>query len=158
MKKSILALMIFVSLVIPTQHAKAEMNAKSKAFMVVTAYGTVSGALLGFASMAFGNNSRAIAQGASLGLYAGIIFGAYIVSSHNSGVPLEEDDSQGFGNEYPDEGGGFPQEDDPGSFFGSPKRVIEINQKFVNNFAPVNEKRENKIIPPLYVNIVNMSF
>ncbi len=156
MKKSILVLMLFVSLALPVQNAKAAMDAKSKAFMVVTAYGTVSGALLGFASMAFGSNSKAIAQGASLGLYAGIIFGAYIVSSHNSG-PIEDDpNAMPYGDDqYPDDGtgGGFPQEEEGGgSFFGAPKRVLEINQKFVNNFKPVNEKRENKNIPPTSLN------
>jgi hypothetical protein len=60
----------------------ASIPPKAKAFIIVAGYGTVGGALLGFASLAFGKKPRAIAQGASLGLYAGIIFGAYIVLSY----------------------------------------------------------------------------
>ncbi len=56
---------------------------KVKAFLVVSGYGAAGGALLGLASMAFGSSGRAIAQGASLGLYAGMIFGAYILMTHN---------------------------------------------------------------------------
>ncbi len=60
---------------------------KVKAFLVVSGYGAAGGALLGLASMAFGGSGRAIAQGASLGLYAGMIFGAYILMTHNEYDP-----------------------------------------------------------------------
>jgi hypothetical protein len=66
----------------PAATSSAGLPPKAKAFMIVCGYGTVGGALLGFASLAFGKKPRAIAQGASLGLYAGIIFGAYIVLSY----------------------------------------------------------------------------
>ncbi|MEX1099602.1 MAG: hypothetical protein WEB87_04210, partial [Bacteriovoracaceae bacterium] len=81
MKKLILTALITSALIFPANQAHA-LNPKTKAFLVVTAYGTVGGALLGFASMAFGTNSRSIAQGASLGLYAGIIFGTYVLTSY----------------------------------------------------------------------------
>lgn len=69
-------------------HAQGKSNAnfldpKTKAFLVICGYGTTGGALLGLASMAFGQDSKAIAQGASLGLYAGILFGAYVIYTHN---------------------------------------------------------------------------
>lgn len=57
---------------------------KLKAFLVVSGYGAAGGALLGLASMAFGQDGKAVAQGASLGLYAGMIFGAYIIFTHES--------------------------------------------------------------------------
>ncbi|MDC0255396.1 hypothetical protein OAK75_10855 [Bacteriovoracales bacterium] len=63
-------------------HAQARSGAKAKALGSMAMYGTIGGALLGTASLAFGTTARAIAQGASLGLYAGLIFGSYVVLSH----------------------------------------------------------------------------
>ncbi len=85
------------------------MDPKTKAFLVICSYGTVGGALLGLASMAFGQSSRAIAQGASLGLYSGILFGAYVVMSHDQSMaspvgdepasPYEENQYVPFNND-----------------------------------------------------------
>ena len=55
-------------------------------------YGVVGGALLGTASLAFGSGGRSIAKGASLGLYAGLIFGGYVILSY-------EMKKRGFGAE-----------------------------------------------------------
>ena len=139
-------------LVIPNQKAHA-LDAKAKAFMVITTYGTVGGALLGFATMAFGSNSRAIAQGASLGLYAGIAFGAYVISSHgNPQDSYSEDDPYGdpqsgpppgYGPPGSSDNGGFgapPPEDNSGGFFGSPERVYEINDDMIYNYRLKNKK------------------
>ena len=62
--------------------AQSRSNAKAKALGSMAMYGTIGGALLGTASLAFGTTARTIAQGASLGLYAGLIFGSYVVLSH----------------------------------------------------------------------------
>ena len=53
MKRFILPLIIFVSLITPINKANA-LDAKGRAFLVICTYGTVGGALLGFATMAFG--------------------------------------------------------------------------------------------------------
>ncbi len=71
-----------------------------KVVATMAGYGVVGGALLGTASLAFGANGRSIAKGASLGLYAGLLFGAYVVTSY-------ELKKRGYGNEsrddyYPD--------------------------------------------------------
>lgn len=112
MKKLIISLFIVSVLINPTK-SHAAMDPKAKAFAVMCGYGTVGGALLGFASMAFGANSRAIAQGASLGLYAGIIFGAYVLSSYKDPNAPEE-----YNDPY------APPENDPyappASGFGDP--------------------------------------
>lgn len=83
MKRFLLPVLVFalISISFPPK-AQAAMPPKAKAFLLVAGYGAASGALLGFASMAFGTSSRAIAQGASLGLYAGLLFGTYVVVSH----------------------------------------------------------------------------
>lgn len=111
MKKFLLLLLISFTLVLPKN--SYAMDPKAKAFAVMCAYGTVGGALLGFASMAFGSNSRAIAQGASLGLYAGIIFGSYVLTSYrNPNAPEQIDDPYA-----PPEGDPYAQ---PPGGYGSP--------------------------------------
>lgn len=58
------------------------IDPRAKALGAMALYGTVGGTLLGTASLAFGSSGRSVAKGASLGLYAGILFGSYIVISH----------------------------------------------------------------------------
>lgn len=62
--------------------ARAQLDVRIKALGAMALYGTVGGALLGTASLAFGADGRSVAKGASLGLYAGLIFGSYVVVSH----------------------------------------------------------------------------
>jgi hypothetical protein len=58
------------------------MDPKIKQLAKTALYGVAGGALLGTASLAFGTEPRSIAKGASLGLYAGLLFGGYIVVTH----------------------------------------------------------------------------
>lgn len=75
-------LIIFLFALGTTVPAKAEMDVRIKALGAMALYGTVGGALLGTASLAFGADGRSVAKGASLGLYAGLLFGSYVVLSH----------------------------------------------------------------------------
>lgn len=101
-KKFLLSVLtvVFVSgvTVCPTQ-AKADA---SREFMMSVTYGTLAGALLGTASLAFaddpGDKLQRIARGASLGLYFGILLGLYVVygvsdetDELNEILPPEED-------------------------------------------------------------------
>jgi hypothetical protein len=119
MKKLLLALFICTSLLTPKN--SYALDAKAKAFAVICGYGTVGGALLGFASMAFGSNSRAIAQGASLGLYAGIIFGTYVLTSYkdpNAEEPYDDPYAPPANDPYaPPPQGGFGS---PGGYGAPP--------------------------------------
>lgn len=83
MKRKIIGL-IFVLLLgtFPIEESHAEMDPKMKALASMALYGTIGGILLGTASLAFGTEPRSIAKGASLGLYAGLLFGGYVVVSH----------------------------------------------------------------------------
>lgn len=81
-RKIFLVLLLPLLLFIHVGEVKAEMDPKVKALGTMAVYGTVGGALLGAASLAFGAGGRAIAVGASLGLYAGLIFGTYVIVSH----------------------------------------------------------------------------
>lgn len=169
MKKLILSVFILVALTIPTQKAKA-MDPKGKAFMIICTYGTVGGALLGFASMAFGTSSRAIAQGASLGLYAGIGFGAYVISSHRKSLePQPESDYNqppppGYGD--PAGGNGFGQEggygapppsEEPSGFFGTTQRSIQINEELLFNYK-LKHKKSRDFSLPIYLPIYHKVF
>lgn len=81
------------------------MDPKVRVVASTALYGTVGGALLGTASLAFGAKGRAVAIGASVGLYAGLIFGSYVVVTHqmqknryqNPETPLPPQDN----NYYP---------------------------------------------------------
>ena len=79
MKKLIL-LTFFTTILLQNAYSA---DAKFRTLAVTSAYGTVGGLLLGTASLAFGTSGRAVAKGASLGLYAGILFGGYIIVSHS---------------------------------------------------------------------------
>ncbi len=144
MKKLFLILFISVMTMAPIQKTYA-LDAKGKAFLVICTYGTVGGALLGFASMAFGTNSRAIAQGASLGLYAGIAFGSYVLLSHksNNQVPADFDAPppgvEPLPGDAPPEGGGFGSPSSFGSpsgdgsgFFGGGGRIEQVEDNLYN--------------------------
>lgn len=94
----------------------------------MAAYGTVGGALLGTASLAFGSSGRAVAQGASLGLYAGLAFGAYVVVSHQVKRYNDENPSEDYypeTGESPYEGGGGGDEGG-GAEFWNPNAHIEF--------------------------------
>jgi hypothetical protein len=145
--------------------ARAEMPVKAKAFMTMTAYGAAGGALLGFATMAFGNSSRAIAQGASLGLYAGIIFGSYILISHYQKQTGAYDDNASpyqestdiYGDEYDSaEGGGDNGgATGKGGFFDR----FEVMQEHVHNqsFTFQSEKKKSAM-PAIQMNLFQYNF
>lgn len=101
----VMACFLFVSFLTP-QKAYADMDPKVKAITTMAAYGTVGGALLGTASLAFGAKGRSVAIGASLGLYAGILFGTYIIVTHSMGQKGYYDQPQPVRQEnyYPDDG------------------------------------------------------
>lgn len=80
----------------PWKQAQAKMDRRVKSMIVMSSYGAVGGGLLGLASMAFGAKPRWVAKGASLGLYAGIFFGGYVILSHS----FKSEDSYDDDDEY----------------------------------------------------------
>ena len=107
MKKIFISILITFSLLFSS--LTFAMDSRMKVIATMAGYGVVGGALLGTASLAFGTSGRAVAKGASLGLYAGLIFGGYIISSYELkkrgyGQPSKEDyypESQGpYENSY----------------------------------------------------------
>ncbi len=100
-KKFILIATTITLINISGHSAKADPG---REFMMSVTYGTLAGALLGTASLAFtdkpGDKLQRIARGASLGLYFGILLGLYVVY----GVPDESDELR---NILPEDDYGF---------------------------------------------------
>ncbi|MBF0300791.1 MAG: hypothetical protein HQK51_18930, partial [Oligoflexia bacterium] len=59
----LLAICSFYLFVCNIQQSKAEVDARAKIVLSMATYGTVGGALLGLASMAYGTKFRAVAVG-----------------------------------------------------------------------------------------------
>jgi hypothetical protein len=78
--------------------AKAEesMSITAKRVTVVAksaAYGTVGGLVVGLASQVFEKKTKNIFMFGSLGLYAGILLGIYVVSTSSGPAPYEGPDT-----------------------------------------------------------------
>lgn len=149
MKKIVIALSFCSFVLLPFNKAQAELPPKVKVLLLTSTYGTVAGALLGTASLAFKAKGRAVAQGASLGLYAGIIFGTYVIVSHGKkNEPVyEQAPVQDINNDSPYGGGGGGSDDyyGGGIFDGNKERLLTQNQK-------------GSQLPPLYLNLANFTF
>ncbi len=107
-------------------------------------YGVVGGALLGTATLAFGAGGRSIAKGASLGLYAGLLFGGYILMNY-------ELKKRGYGQDqksdyYPE---GSSQYEDESSYV-PPLESYEL--------AQFENKKDPKTDPLIFFNFVNYQF
>jgi hypothetical protein len=166
---SILVLAICLTAFRP-QEARAEgMPVKAKAFLTIVGYGAAGGAILGVASMAFGTSTRAVAQGASLGLYAGILFGSYVLFAHHQKRYGSYDDGSSpysestdvYTDEYQsDEGGGKSEDDDSGSsrggFFDRFKTLQ--SELHYQNFTFQSEKKKGGQMPPIQMNIFQYNF
>jgi hypothetical protein len=160
-----LLVVLFTLTFVSPREARAEVPVKAKAFLTIVAYGTAGGAILGAASTAFGTSTRAIAQGASLGLYAGIIFGTYVlVSHHNKRYGSYDDNSSPYAesndiyaDEYQDDegGGSNNEESQKGGFFD---RFETIQEKFEGNSFSSGGPRRGSRVPPLKINLFQYNF
>lgn len=88
--RSLVASIVMAALtLVAPQRAKAD---PMREFIMSCSYGVLAGTLVGAATLAFsdkpGDNLNKVARGASIGLYAGILLGLYVVY----GVPGEDED------------------------------------------------------------------
>lgn len=144
MKNFLILIALCCSLILPS--SSFAMDSKLKILGSMSGYGIVGGALLGTASMAFGGSGTAIARGASLGLYGGLIFGTYVILSY-------EAKKRGFNdqpreNYYPDSKS--PYEDSQSS--------ISIKDLSEYRLASSENKKDPKKDPLLSVNFLNYQF
>ncbi|NOT77958.1 MAG: hypothetical protein HOP07_03025 [Bacteriovoracaceae bacterium] len=128
--------------------AQAALNPKLKMVGTMAGYGAVGGALLGTASLAFGAGGRSIARGASLGLYAGILLGGYIILNY-------EMKKRGYGVEskgeyYPDSSS--PYENDQSSMEPQLPNLEDYQ------LAQFELKKDPKLDPSFYLNILQYEF
>ncbi len=126
------------------------MDGKIKALGMIALYGTIGGALLGTASLAFGSRPRAILQGASLGLYAGLIFGSYIVISHSfrDKVPTGDDEA--------------PAPEEEASIYlpqiNEKKMLLDISTSVAKRDFGINQSQDAKRFLNLYIPVLQISF
>jgi hypothetical protein len=119
------------------------MDPKVKVVGATALYGTAGGALLGTASLAFGTKGRSVAIGASLGLYAGLLFGTYVVVTHSmrqKGYFQPEQQQQE--NFYPNSDAATPYQpgnDGGGIFDGFFQRSLQLHELSISD----QERRGN---------------
>ena len=146
---------IFVLILAINSNARAEMNPRAKALGTMALYGTIGGALLGTASLAFGAKGRSVAIGASLGLYSGLLFGGYVVGSHEIQKRKYKGPQKDSDTYYPDTDGSPYEEDQSGSYDPS------YNQGY-HEEGPANlnlsDKELKKPGQTYYVQLLNYQF
>lgn len=162
---STILLVLFTLTMIRPNEARAEMPVKAKAFLTIVGYGTAGGALLGAASTAFGTSTRSIAQGASLGLYAGILFGTYVLVSHHNRQYRNYDDNSSpyqqsndiYSDEYQGDEGGSSDEGSSsgGGFFD---RFQTLQEKFHGQAFTLGAKEKGSKLPPFSMNLIQYNF
>jgi len=129
------------------------LDPKVKAVMIMAGYGTVGGALLGTASLAFGTTGRSVAKGASIGLYAGLLFGSYILISYK----MKRDQQlnpEAKPNYYPDTTGS-PYESESSQNGEEPPAQRSVNLNEINSFEKY-ENPNNKVL--LYIPVFRLNF
>ncbi len=144
MKKLIISTFVCFT-VLFSSTSSAALDPKFKMVVTMASYGVVGGALLGTASMAFGAGGRSIAKGASLGLYAGIIFGSYIILNY-------EMKKRGYGVES--KGDYYPESSGPYEYDQTNNAVdIEGYQ-----LAQFENRKDPKKDPKFFMNFLNYEF
>jgi hypothetical protein len=123
----------------------AAIDPKVKMVATMAGYGVVGGALLGTATLAFGAGGRSIAKGASLGLYAGILFGTYIIFNY-------EMKKRGYGAEQ--KGDYYPER---GTYDNNDQSFMKVDlQDF--ELAQFDQKKDPKKDPLIFMNLLNYQF
>jgi hypothetical protein len=145
--------------------SNASLDPRIKALGTMALYGTAGGALLGTASLAFGSGGRSVAKGASLGLYAGIVFGSYVVISHAL-KQRRMNNPKRDGDYYPDSENSY-EEEGPSSLFGSIKGVkgqewsarneLQEYREFAISDNRLNNTDRNKRLD-FFLPVINMQF
>lgn len=146
MKKIIIASVVCFTLLFSSV-SQAALDPKLKMVATMAGYGVVGGALLGTASMAFGAGGRSIAKGASLGLYAGLLFGGYIIFNY-------EMKKRGFGQEREQNKDYYPESSSP---YEDDQSNISLSIEDYR-LAQFENKKDPRKDPLIFMNFLNMEF
>lgn len=168
MKKFIISLFtILVFASSPLFELKAQeqgMDPRIKALAMMAMYGTVGGALLGTASLAFDGEGRNIAKGASLGLYTGLLFGGYVVISHavRKHKMMNPKPSENY---YPDTTSPYENDYNGGGAYAPEQPQLHISKSIQwEELSPLKQDsllkygKSSKFVPTYYFPIINLSF
>jgi hypothetical protein len=138
------------------------LNPKVKVLLSTGSYGIIGGALLGTATLAFGTSGRAPAQGASIGLWTGLLFGSYIILSHMIHLSTSDPQDLPYGGDTPYGDSGF--------FPGGGEVEVDGAGNPLENWNPYQDteffSRERdwtshitpQAKPLLYLNVLQVSF
>lgn len=158
--KSLIPLALVLGLFLAPERARAQMDPRIKTLGVITAYGIVGGALLGTATLAFNTRGRSPFIGASLGLYAGLLFGGYIVAGHlyrryriNNPTSRENyyPDTNSLYEDMGEGGGGF----EGGNIYEYWHPIT--GPEYERKLRPLGRKF-SRPLPPLYIEVLNIQF
>jgi opacity protein-like surface antigen len=144
MKKIIIATAVCFTL-LSSSVSQAALDPKLKMVAAMAGYGVVGGAMLGTASMAFGAGGRSIAKGASIGLYAGLLFGGYIILNY-------EMKKRGYGQEV--KGDYYPESSSP---YENDQTNLSVDLGDYR-LAQFENKKDPKMDPLFYMNFFNLEF
>lgn len=134
MKKIINGLLLCITLLFSSP-GHAALDPKLKMMVTMAGYGIVGGALLGTASLAFDTGGRSIAKGASLGLYAGLLFGGYVILNY-------EMKKRGFGQE--EKGDFYPNSSSPYEDGQSQYERMNLESYKLAQFEIKKDSKQNK--------------
>ncbi len=133
------------------------VDPRMKALGMMAIYGTAGGFLLGTAALAFDAPGRSPFVGASLGLYAGILFGTYVVVTYavrkhrmeNPGDPEDE-------NYYPE----TPASPYEGPFQTSiPNNGSDFSEQGkIQSWGERTAMRLDATSPSFFFNVLNLTF
>ncbi len=142
MKKFTVIFVFLLSAKLLAQSSNINLDPRVKSVGSMALYGTLGGALLGTASLAFGANGRWVAKGASLGLYSGIAFGSYVVASHAINRRSRMDGEGVYDNYYQNqENNVLPPREPAGGGVGGSNLPLFPNYRHKNNgvlfFLPI---------------------
>lgn len=163
MKNIFCALLAICLFFVYSPSSSAQMDPKVKTVAVMAAYGTAGGALLGLASLAFRSAPRAIPVGASLGLYAGLLFGSYIVVTHEMrkrGMYQEDENYYPEAPATPYDGGGSEPETTPYENNGNDGAYRWDPYTLQGEYAWTKSRLEKEVSPGqiFSVNLLNYQF
>ena len=160
--KGIKHLILLILLLFSSTNTSQAVNPKTSTIIFNSIYGTVGGALLGVASLAFGGRGKYVAKGASIGLYAGLAFGVYVVASHSylSKMNMEGDEmpqDKEMGRSFFDfdggGGGGEPQRRDERDRFEP-----QFQYRYFSPSSSIHPLRRSLSTPIFYLNLFHYQF
>lgn len=167
MYRKLLLIPLFVTLLLVSSiHNNAyALNPKVKVLLSTGAYGMIGGSLLGAATLAFGTSGRTVAQGASIGLWTGLLFGSYIILSHmavenraQEAVPYAGDSPYETGLEGGGSGTGQPETDAAGNPLERWNPYSEMRDFQLESSWASRLPRQPISNAKFYINVLNVSF